>query len=566
MEKFFSRPTFLLSLLGCLSLVILVCFFPHPFSLGEISKNRSITQRLDSKKFPQIGKNASQPRHLTSSVYHDPAPLDHLSEQEEALFPGASVVEAKEIDGPEPGEKTRLRILKTECKYPMLRTEEVIDTAHNNVVSRAEMAADHFLVTLPKNEDPNLFFKKMGTQAVQMTRVTEATALYRVDLASSSLDALPQGLQQSDAATRGMGEANFMVHEREVPNNRLYYCQWPLLESENYYEYFWYNSIPYPLKTPLAIAHGVNASAAWDIRTDASSVIVAVIDSGIRYTHQSLAPNMWHNPSPSAAGDLYGWNAVSNNGDPMDDEGHGTHCAGTIGAVGDNSLGTCGVAWKVQLMACKAMNKNGTGYHSDQVVCLDYALSHGAQIMNCSFGGYFWSYAQYGAFKRAHDQGVIVVCAAGEDSLTTETPDYPSDYQLDNMINVTALSSDGTMPDWCNVGPTIIALAAPGEDILSTWNDSDSSYDYMAGTSCAAPFVTGAFALLKAQFPNESYQQLIARLVNSVDQLPSLKGKTITGGTLNIAKALTGPTPGPESFYHPHESWSTYVKSLISMR
>ena len=296
-------------------------------------------------------------------------------------------------------------------------------------------------------------------------------------------------------------------------------------------------------------------------------MIVAVIDSGIRYTHQSLAPNMWHNPHPSQAGDLYGWNAVSNNGDPMDDYHHGTHCAGTIGAAGNSDSlnplkGTCGVAWKVQLMACKYLNDTGIGYGSDEIVCIDYALDHGAQIINCSFGCYFWSYAEYDAYKRAHDQGVIVVCAAGEDSLTIETPDYPSTFQLDNIVNVTAFLDDGTIPEWCNVGPTTITLAAPGNEILSTWNDSDSSYNYMNGTSCAAPFVTGTFALLKAQFSNESYQELIARLVNSVDKLPSLKGKTITGGTLNVAKALTGPTPGPELFYHPSESWSTYVQSL----
>lgn len=565
MQKFFSRPTFLVFLVGCFSLVVLVCFFSHSFSLGKISQNHSITQRLNSKKISQTGKKSSQQGHLTSSVHHEPAPLDHLSEEEASSFPGAIVVEAKEIDGPEPGEKTRLRILKTECKYPMLRTEEVIDAAHNNVLSRAEMAADHFLVTLPKNEDPNLFFKKMGSQAVQMTRVTDATPLYRVDLASASLDALPQALQQSDGATRGIGEADFMLHERKTPNNHLYRCQWALLGNQNYYEFYYYDpsyNFPFMISPPYKIAHGVNAPAAWDIRTDASSVIVAVIDSGIRYTHQSLAPNMWHNPSPSADRDLYGWNAVSNNGDPMDDVHHGTHCAGTIGAIGNNKLGTCGVAWKVQLMACKALDQNGRGYDSDIVVCWDYALSHGAQIMNCSFDGYWWSYAAYEAMKRAHDQGVIVVCATGEDSLTTETPDYPSDFQLDNIINVTALSPDGTMPDWCNVGPTTIALAAPGEDILSTWNDSDSSYEYMSGTSCAAPFVTGAFALLKAQFPNESYQQLIARLLTSVDPLPSLKRKTITGGALNIAKALTGPTPGPKSFHHPSESWATYLLSI----
>ncbi len=563
MKKHFSYRISIFLILGFLSLGIAFVFLNF---LGEKhSKSHAVIQRLQKRQSFCFQKDLAKSHRDTNSHVHEPAPLDHLSKEEEDTFPGAIVVEATEVDGPEAGQKTRLRILKTHSKYPMLRTEEVIDTAHLHLLSRAEMAADHFLVTLSKDEDPHLFFKKMGSEAIQMTRVLESTPLYRVDLASASLDALPQSLQQSDTSTRGVGEPDFLVHQSAIPNNRLYQCQWPLLGNQNYYQLYRYdafwNYVLLDIFSPSKIAHGINAPAAWNIRTDASSVIVAVIDSGIRYTHQSLASNMWRNPFPSAAGDLYGWNAVDNNGDPMDDHYHGTHCAGTIGAVGNNRFGTCGVAWKAQLMACKCMDKNGSGYTSDEIICFDYALSHGAQIINCSFGGYWWSWANYDIYKRTHAQGVIVVVAAGEDSLNTETPDYPSCFQLDNIVNVTALSKDGTMPDWCNVGPTTITLAAPGDDILSTWNDSDVSYDYMTGTSCAAPFVTGAFALLKAQFPKESYQQLIARLVNSVNPLPSLKGKTITGGALNIAKALVGPTPEPKSFYHPKESWTTCERS-----
>jgi len=147
-----------------------------------------------------------------------------------------------------------------------------------------------------------------------------------------------------------------------------------------------------------------------------------------------------------------------------------------------------------------------------------------------------------------------------------EILNYPSAYQLDNIVSVTALSEQGQLCDFCNIGPTTIGLAAPGEWILSTSNESDSAYNVRSGTSYAAPFVTGALALLKAQFPNETYQELIARLFRSVTPVPGLKGKTITGGTLNVAKALTGPTPTKDSFYHPQESWWLSMKSFNQSR
>lgn len=539
MQSFF-RINFKIILGSILCALVIVLWqrssFHQSSTKAIASKNGSVLQHLEAKQPKHIANALGKSRYPLRTIPLEPSPFERPSDDELLVFREATVVESAEMDGPGPGQKTRLRILKVHGKYPMLRTEEIIDSGSNSVMARAEMVADHFLVTLAKGEDPFVFLKRMGPQAVAITRVTQGAPLYRVDLASASLEALPRGLEKSDAITKGIGEPDLIVRPNRVPNNPSYYLkQWA----------FWKE---HTINDNSSFYHGISAEGAWDIRTDASSVIVAVIDTGVRSTHEALAPNMWCNPSPSAAGDLHGWNAYDNNGDSTDTldggyySGHGTHCAGTIGAVGNSGTGVCGVAWKVQLMACKYWGGDGPGTDSDVINCIDYALDHGAQVLNCSFSGDWWSWAEYDAYKRAHDREVIAVCIAGNDGKNTdESPVYPACYQLDNIVNVTALSLENQLCDFSNVGSRTIHLAAPGESIFSTWNTSDFSYDMMDGTSCAAPFVTGAFALLKAQFPQESYQQLIARLLNAVDKLPDLDGKTITGGTLNIARALVGP-------------------------
>jgi subtilisin family serine protease len=547
-------------------------------------KNISVIGQKYSKQSSTNQSNESTSLQARRTIPIVPAPLDHLSDQELQEFPGGRVVESAQIDGPEPGEKTRLRILKTNFKYPLIRTEEVVDEKNNSVVMREEMVASHLLVTLAEGEDPQEFLKKMGSLATSIVKVNSSAPLYRLNLLSSNLEALPEALEKSTSATAGIGEPDFLSHLHKIPEKPLYeFNQWAFWSSHystpiynghsTWYQYYRPNAND---QSYYSCYPGINAEAAWDIRTDASSVIVAVIDSGIRYTHHDLAPNMWHNPRPSAAGDLYGWNAYDDNGDPNSvasdqdpDSGHGTHCAGTIGAFssenGETPFGVAGVAWKVQLMACKYSGPGDSGTLSDEITCLDYAITHGAQIINCSFGNYSWSHAEYNAYKRARDHGIIVVTAAGNDA-SDESNNlilYPSSFQLDNIVSVAALDQWNCLATFSNYGGDNVHLAAPGVDIFSTWNSSDDAHQHMDGTSAAAPFVTGAFALLKAHFPKESYRQLIARLLHATNKNQLLEGKTITGGSLNIARALMGPTPSDRDLYAPHESYDEWAQSLI---
>jgi len=391
-----------------------------------------------------------------------------------------------------------------------------------------------------------------------------------VDLNSASLEALPAAITTSAEATTGTGEPAVIVHACIQPNDPVYLVkQWPLWEKH-----------AFSTNNPKEY-NGIDAEDAWSIRTDASSVIVAVIDSGVRYTHEDLAANMWNNPGPTN-GDLHGWNAYANNGDPMDTFGHGTMCAGIIGAVGNNDIGICGVTWKVQLMACRFMSDQGPGAMSDEIICIDYAINHGAKVLNCSFGTTQPFYpngitVEKDAFERACAAGVIAVCGAGNGhGMDNDTiPFYPATIPLDNIVSVAATDTDNTLAYFSNYGATTVDLAAPGVEIYSTyggasndpsfyWKDGsgDSAYAYMNGTSAAALFVAGAFALLKAQFPNDSYNSLIARLLTNTDQLPSLKGKTVSGGQLNVAKALGYVPPTPWYEYDPHRTWAKWWHSL----
>ncbi|HKI70822.1 MAG TPA: S8 family serine peptidase, partial [Verrucomicrobiae bacterium] len=297
----------------------------------------------------------------------------------------------------------------------------------------------------------------------------------------------------------------------------------------------------------------ISAEAAWDIQNNAGNIIVAVIDTGVRYTHEDLADNMWVNPGEIAGNgvdddgdgyvdDVHGINAINNAGDPNDDHGHGTHVSGTIGAVGNNTVGIVGVCWKVQIMACKFLDSTGSGFISDAIKCMDYARSKGAKVINASWGSTsFNSQALHDAIDSLRQAGIIFVAAAGNSSQDNGVdPIYPASYDLDNIISVAATTRNDDLAVFSNYGASTVDLGAPGDPIFSCWNGSDSDYQYFQGTSMAAPHVTGACALLMAHYPNDNYQQIINRILSNVDPLPALAGKCVSGGRLNLLRALSG--------------------------
>ena len=300
----------------------------------------------------------------------------------------------------------------------------------------------------------------------------------------------------------------------------------------------------------------IDAVEAWDVETDASSIIVAVIDTGIDYTHEDLAGNAWVNTSEAngTAGvdddgngytdDIYGYDFYNEDGDPFDDNGHGTHVSGTIGAVGNNGIGVTGVSWEVQLMGLKFLNESGSGYTSDAVRAVDYAREMGAQVINASFGGGGYSAAMYDAIEAFGDAGGIFVAAAGNAGNDNDSdPSYPANYDLPNIISVAASDDDDELASWSNYGTSTVDIAAPGVSILSTLPDDD--YGSASGTSMAAPHVAGAAALVWAAHPDWTHQEVIDALMDYAD--PILLD-VVANGRLNVNEAIQvslGDTDGP---------------------
>jgi subtilisin family serine protease len=285
----------------------------------------------------------------------------------------------------------------------------------------------------------------------------------------------------------------------------------------------------------------IEAPLAWDVLTSASNIVVAVLDTGIRYTHEDLAANMWVNPIDGG----HGTNSFAGTNDPNDDEGHGTLLAGVIGAVGNNGKGVVGVAWKVQLMACKCFSSTGASTDSAIVAAIDYARLNGARIINASFDSPNFGIALSNAVERTRSDGIPVVASCGNNSIDVDiNPHYPACLDIDNVVSVAYTTPSDDLGQYSNFGASTVALAAPGAGIYSCFFTSDTAYlgsPALEGTSFAAAYVSGALALVLAEYPGESHQKSIARVLDATDPLPALIGKCATGGRLNLFKTLAPP-------------------------
>ena len=287
----------------------------------------------------------------------------------------------------------------------------------------------------------------------------------------------------------------------------------------------------------------ISALQAWAATTGSTNVIVAVIDTGIDYNHPDLAGNMWVNPNPDPEfNDIHGarWtdgDGSMTSGDPMDGQSHGTHVAGTIGAVGNNALGVVGVNWQVRLMALKFLPDVGNGSLADAIAAIEYAIEHGAHLSNNSWGGGGYSQALKDVIDAAGAANQLFVAAAGNDNNNNDTnPSYPATYDLPNIISVANSTRTDARRSTSNYGLNSVHLAAPGTEIYSTV--LNGSYGYKSGTSMAAPHVAGTAALLLSLHPNTAYANLKDWILGSVTPLSNWENLVITGGRLNAAQAI----------------------------
>lgn len=347
------------------------------------------------------------------------------------------------------------------------------------------------------------------------------------------------GLKARIAAHHYSCSENYEVTASRTPNDSFYSLEWGLNQPNNM---------------------DIDAPEAWDTTTGSSSTIIGVIDTGIQYNHPDLSANIWTNPGEVAGNgiddddngyidDVHGINAITNTGDPLDDNGHGTHVAGTIGAQGNNSAGVVGVNWTVRMIGCKFLAASGSGSTSDAVKCIAYfnylrtVKNIPVVLTNNSWGGGGSSTAVENAIEAAKTAGILFIASAGNSNQNIDTtPSYPASYTNDNIISVAAIDSNGDRASFSNYGVSAVDIAAPGVSIASTYPYSPGhpelgyqfTYVYLSGTSMASPHVSGAVALLSSHRPDLSWSQLKSITLQNTKPLNSMSGLVATGGLLNV--------------------------------
>jgi subtilisin family serine protease len=387
-----------------------------------------------------------------------------------------------------------------------------------------------------------------GMQVVKVQGKSVNEAIQEYEKNPSVLYAEPDYLislyPENPVMVAATGE-NLAIAAARVPNDPEFSLQWGMKNSG---------------QAPFYGTSGadIRAPDAWGRTSGSSSVVIAVVDTGVDYTHPDLAANIWRNNGEIANNgvdddrngyidDVKGWNFVSRNNDPMDDNGHGTHCAGSIAAVGNNNIGITGLCWNARIMPLKFLSSSGNGYVSDAISAILYANRKGAHVISNSWGG--TQYTQ--ALKDAIDASpAVVVCAAGNSGKNTDTnPQYPSSYTSSNIISVAATDYTDKLAGFSNYGSSSVDVAAPGVTIRSTYKGSQ--YQYLSGTSMATPYVSGLAGLLKAANPGMSNSRIKSQILSTVDSISSLYGKVGTGGRINAAKALGSSSVSPTPTYTP---------------
>jgi subtilisin family serine protease len=421
---------------------------------------------------------------------------------------------------------------------------------------KAQHAPAELLVAYKAGANENDFRQVRGRLGASLMEIVRERSGSRLELlripASVSMEAAVR-LLEADIAVE-YAEPNW-IYTHQAASNDTYYTNGSLWGM-------------YGDATSPANAFGSQAGEAWaNGKENCGSVYVGVIDEGYMYAHEDIAANAGTNPGETGGGketngvdddgnglkdDVYGWDFVSNNNSVFDGVGddHGTHIAGTIGGVGGNAKGVAGVCWTVKLINAKFLGSNG-GTTANAIKSVDYMTDlktrHGISLVatSNSWGGGGFSQGLQDAIERANTAGVLFVAAAGNSTYNCDTSSncYPAEYPNANIISVASLDSNGVLSSYSNYGATTIDIGAPGRDVWSTVpkrrsffsSQAISGYSSYSGTSMACPHVSGAAAMYKAQNPGASAPAVKAAILNSAVATPSLAGKTVTGGRLNVS-------------------------------
>ncbi len=292
----------------------------------------------------------------------------------------------------------------------------------------------------------------------------------------------------------------------------------------------------------------IDAPDAWEFHTDAATIVIGSIDTGVDRDHEDLNVNIWHNPGEIPGNfadddgngfvdDVFGYDFVNNDADPRDDHDHGSHTMGTAAAAGNNGVGVAGVTWSAQIMSVKVCNAFGSCPSSAIIQGIDYSTENGANVTNNSYGGGGFSQSMKDAIERANQAGILFVAAAGNNGSNNDlNPFYPASYDNANIIAVASVDRFGNRSSFSNFGATSVDLGAPGSSILSTTRGN--TYKNFSGTSMSTPHVAGAVAYLMGFNPTLGHLDYKQIILDSVEPAEALQGITVTGGILNLKQAL----------------------------
>lgn len=386
--------------------------------------------------------------------------------------------------------------------FMILLTGGVADSAEN--VLEHEHREGEVIIKYKKGKKspiPGNFHKRHGLQRLREYRGLDLEQV-RIKPGKPIAEAIRE--LEADADVE-YAEPNYIVHTQVIPSDVSYGSLWGM--------------------------NKINAPAAWDNSVGSQSVVVGILDTGIDYNHPDLKANLWPGK---------GYNAITGSNDPLDDNGHGTHVAGTIGAAGNNGQGVAGVNWNIQIMACKFMNSSGSGTTADAIECLNYFRQQKAAGVNIvatnnSWGGSGYSRSLHDVINAQRD--ILFIAAAGNNAGNNDTTaSYPANYQLPNVISVAATTSSDTLSSFSQYGRRTVSIAAPGSNIYST--KMNSSYGAMSGTSMATPHVTGLAALIKAHNPAAGWRSIRNLILSGGDRVDVLAVKTVTGKRVNAFTSL----------------------------
>jgi len=429
---------------------------------------------------------------------------------------------------------------KADFKYPLVLVEEVFEqtaAGQEQFVRRDVMVGNHVMVRFPSDMTAADIEQWTDDHGYSVLKKLWTTDVYLIQTPETSVDALDHIIADFELAFRSdngvLIDRDYLVFASATPNDPSFGSLWGL------------HNIGQSGGTADA---DIDAPEAWDIATGSRDVVVGIIDSGIDRTHPDLAANMWSNPGEIAGNgidddsngfvdDVHGWDFYADDNNPHDENGHGTHCAGTIGAVGGNGTGVVGVNWDVSMVALRFLSASGSGYSSDAIDAVNYAALLGIDLTSNSWGGGGYNSVLEDAIRAAGDIGMFFIAAAGNDNVNNDvSPHYPSSFDLDCVIAVASSDRNDSRSSFSCYGLTSVDLAAPGSSIYSTV--PNGSYGTKSGTSMATPHVAGAVALIKSVAPMMTIPDLKSLLLDHVDPLPAFNGKCVSGGRLNLLASL----------------------------